>query len=130
MNSSVEELIMTDDLGEVMAKNVHEFFVQEQTKNLIQRLKEYGVNMEYIQEDGADERFYGMTFVLTGTLKSFSRKEAEDIIEKFGGKTAGSVSKKTTYLLAGEDSGSKLTKAQDLGIKIINEIEFMDMIKQ
>ena len=130
MNSSVEELIMTDDLGEVMAKNVHEFFVQEQTKNLIQRLKEYGVNMEYIQEDGADERFYGMTFVLTGTLKSFSRKEAEDIIEKFGGKTAGSVSKKTTYLLAGEDSGSKLTKAQDLGIKIINETEFMDMIKQ
>ena len=130
MNSSVEELIMTDDLGEVMAKNVHEFFAQEQTKNLIQRLKEYGVNMEYIQEDGADERFYGMTFVLTGTLKSFSRKEAEDIIEKFGGKTAGSVSKKTTYLLAGEDSGSKLTKAQDLGIKIINEIEFMDMIKQ
>ena len=130
MNSSVEELIMTDDLGEVMAKNVHEFFAQEQTKNLIQRLKEYGVNMEYIQEDGVDERFYGMTFVLTGTLKSFSRKEAEDIIEKFGGKTAGSVSKKTTYLLAGEDSGSKLTKAQDLGIKIINEIEFMDMIKQ
>ena len=130
MNSSVEELIMTDDLGEVMAKNVHEFFAQEQTKNLIQRLKEYGVNMEYIQEDGADERFYGMTFVLTGTLKSFSRKEAEDIIEKFGGKTAGSVSKKTTYLLAGEDSGSKLTKAQDLGIKIINETEFMDMIKQ
>ena len=130
MNSSVEELIMTDDLGEVMAKNVHEFFAQEQTKNLIQRLKEYGVNMEYMQEDGVDERFYGMTFVLTGALKNYSRKEAEDIIEKFGGKTAGSVSKKTTYLLAGEDSGSKLTKAQDLGIKIINEIEFMDMIKQ
>ena len=130
MNSSVEELIMTDDLGEVMAKNVHEFFAQEQTKNLIQRLKEYGVNMEYMQEDGADERFYGMTFVLTGALKNYSRKEAEDIIEKFGGKTAGSVSKKTTYLLAGEDSGSKLTKAQDLGIKIINETEFMDMIKQ
>ncbi len=129
MNSSIEELVMIDDLGEIMAKSVYEFFAQEQTKNLIQRLKEYGVNMEAIEEEGADERFYGMTFVLTGSLENYSRKEAEDIIEKFGGKTSSSVSKKTTYVLAGEDAGSKLDKAQSLGVTVITENEFMDMIK-
>ena len=129
MNSSIEELIMIDDLGEIMAKSIYEFFAQEQTKNLIQRLKEYGVNMEALKEEGADERFYGMTFVLTGSLENYSRKEAEEIIEKFGGKTSGSVSKKTTYVLAGEDAGSKLDKAQSLGITIITEDEFENMIK-
>ena len=129
MNSSIEELIMIDDLGEIMAKSIYEFFAQEQTKNLIQRLKEYGVNMEVIQEEGTDERFNGMTFVLTGSLENYSRKEAEEIIEKFGGKTSSSVSKKTTYVLAGEDAGSKLDKAQSLGITIITEDEFENMIK-
>ena len=129
MNSSIEELIMIDDLGEIMAKSIYEFFAQEQTKNLIQRLKEYGVNMEALKEEGADERFYGMTFVLTGSLENYSRKEAEEIIEKFGGKTSSSVSKKTTYVLAGEDAGSKLDKAQSLGITIITEDEFENMIK-
>ena len=129
MNSSIEELIMIDDLGEIMAKSIYEFFAQEQTKNLIQRLKEYGVNMEALKEEGTDERFNGMTFVLTGSLENYSRKEAEEIIEKFGGKTSGSVSKKTTYVLAGEDAGSKLDKAQSLGITIITEDEFENMIK-
>ena len=129
MNSSIEELIMIDDLGEIMAKSIYEFFAQEQTKNLIQRLKEYGVNMEALKEEGADERFYGMTFVLTGSLENYSRKEAEEIIEKFGGKTSGSVSKKTTYVLAGEDAGSKLDKAQALGVTVITEDEFKNMIK-
>ena len=79
------------------------------------------------KEEGADERFAGMTFVLTGTLEKYSRDEASEIIEKFGGKTSGTVSKKTTYVLAGEAAGSKLTKAQNLGIKIIKEKEFEEM---
>ena len=81
------------------------------------------------EEEGVDNRFEGMTFVLTGALDSFSRKEAEDIIEKFGGKSSGSVSKKTTYVLSGEDAGSKLTKAQELGVQIITEEQFKEMIK-
>ena len=84
--------------------------------------------MEYIEEEDADDRFSGMTFVLTGTLENYSRKEAEEIIEKFGGKTSGSVSKKTTYVLAGENSGSKLEKAQALEVKVISEAEFTEML--
>lgn len=129
MNSSKEELLSLNDLGDVMAENIFEFFAQEQTKNLIQRLKENGVNMESLETDGADDRFSGMTFVLTGALDNYSRKEAEEIIEKFGGKTSGSVSKKTTYVLAGEDSGSKLDKANQLGVTVISETEFEEMIK-
>ena len=81
------------------------------------------------KEEGVDERFAGQTFVLTGTLEKYSRDEASEIIEKFGGKTSGTVSKKTAYVLAGESAGSKLTKAQNLGIKIITEQEFEEMIK-
>ena len=128
MNSSIEDLIQLDDVGEIMAKNIYEFFEEEQTQNLLQRLKESGVNMEYIREDGADDRFKGMTFVLTGTLENYSRKEAEELIEKFGGKTSSSVSKKTTYVLAGENSGSKLDKAQSLGVAVISEAEFAEML--
>jgi DNA ligase (NAD+) len=83
--------------------------------------------MEAIQEENADERFSGMTFVLTGSLEGYSRKEAEDIIEKFGGKASGSVSKKTTYVIAGESAGSKLDKANKLGVKVITETEFKKM---
>jgi DNA ligase (NAD+) len=85
--------------------------------------------MQMLQEEGADNRFEGMTFVLTGALDGYSRKEAEDIIEKFGGKTSSSVSKKTTYVLAGEASGSKLDKATKLGVAIITEAEFNEMVK-
>ena len=85
--------------------------------------------MESLQQDNTDNRFEGMTFVLTGALEEFTRDEASDIIEKFGGKTSGSVSKKTTYVLAGEDAGSKLTKAQSLGVTIISEADFKEMIK-
>ncbi len=129
MDATYEELIGIDDMGEIMAKSVVEFFSQEQTKDLISRLKGYGVNMNYIEEEGADDRFSGKTFVLTGALEKFSRKEAEDIIEKFGGKASSSVSKKTDYVLAGEDAGSKLRKAQELGIKVISENDFAEMIK-
>lgn len=80
------------------------------------------------EEYASDSRFEGMTFVLTGTLPGYSRKEASDIIESFGGKTSSSVSKKTTYVLAGEEAGSKLTKAENIGVKIINEEEFKQMI--
>ena len=85
--------------------------------------------MEYFAEDGADERFYGKTFVLTGSLEGYTREEASSIIEKFGGKTSNSVSRKTSYVLAGEEAGSKLTKAQALGVTIINEFQFEEMIK-
>ena len=128
-NASLESLIEIDDMGYIMAESVFEFFAQEQTKDLILKLKDAGVNMETNSEVGQDLRFDGMVFVLTGGLENYSRKEAEEIIEKFGGKTSSSVSKKTTYVLAGEDSGSKLVKAQQLGVSIINEDEFINMIK-
>ena len=128
-DASVESLLQIDDMGEIMAESVHEFFSQEQTKDLIGKLKSYGVNMKIEETSLVDNRFEGMIFVLTGGLENYSRKEAEDIIESFGGKTSSSVSKKTTYVLAGEDGGSKLTKAQSLGITIINENEFIEMIK-
>ena len=98
--------------------------------DIISKLKAAGVNMEVIEEEGADERFYGKTFVLTGSLEEFTRDEASALIEKFGGKTSSSVSKKTTYVLAGSDVGSKLDKAQALGVTVINEEEFKEMIKE
>ena len=85
--------------------------------------------MEDESKENEDNRFEGLTFVLTGSLESFTRDEAGNIIEEFGGKVSGSVSKKTSYVLAGEDAGSKLTKAQSLGVKVISEEEFKDMIK-
>ncbi len=129
MEASLESLNAVDDMGEIMAESVFEFFAQPQTKDLVARLKNYGINMEALEEESTDLRFDGKIFVLTGSLDSFSRKEAEEIIEKFGGKTSGSVSKKTSFVLAGEDSGSKLTKARELGIRVITEDEFKDMIK-
>lgn len=129
MNATYEELYMKEEIGKIIAKSITDFFKEEQTIDLINKLKEYGVNMEAIKEEGADERFAGLTFVLTGTLEKYSRDEAQEIIEKLGGKTSGSVSKKTSYVLAGESAGSKLTKAQELGVKIISENEFEEMIK-
>ena len=128
-NASFESLALTDDVGEITANNIIEFFAQEQTKDIIERLKNLGVNMESLQEENIDNRFEGKNFVLTGALEKYSRKEAEDLIEKYGGKTSSSVSKKTSYVLAGEDAGSKLTKAQELGVVIITEKEFEDMVK-
>ena len=128
MNASFEELSMQDDVGEITANSIYEFFNQEQTIDLIEKLKQSGVNMESLDQGSSDNRFEGMTFVLTGALEEFTRDQASDIIEKFGGKTSGSVSKKTTYVLAGEDAGSKLTKAQSLGVAVISEAEFKEMI--
>ena len=128
-NASIEDLSQVDEVGPIVANSINEFFSQEQTKDLLKRLKDAGVNMERQKEENEDDRFSGKTFVLTGSLEKYSREEASNIIEKFGGKTSSSVSKKTTYLLAGEDAGSKLTKAQSLGVQIISENEFEEMCK-
>ena len=127
-NASYDELSEINDIGEVMANSIREFFLQNQTIDLIKKLKDAGVNTKAIIEESMDNRLEGKTFVLTGSLEKYTRKEAEDIIEKFGGKTSSTVSKKTDYVLAGEEAGSKLTKAQNLGVNIISEKEFEDII--
>ena len=129
MNASFEELSMIDDVGPIVSNSIREFFQEEQTSDLIKKLKEAGVNMNSLEEESEDNRFEGKTFVLTGSLEDFTRSEASEIIERLGGKTSGTVSKKTDYVLAGEDAGSKLTKAQNLGITVISETEFKEMIK-
>jgi len=121
-------LTFVEEIGKITANSVREFFLQDQTKDLIKKLKAAGVNMTLQEDDDADNRFLGMTFVLTGALEKYTRDVAGEIIEKFGGKVSTSVSKKTSYVLAGEDAGSKLTKAQSLGIAIISEAEFEKMI--
>lgn len=129
MSASKESINNIDGFGDVMAESVVNYFSLEQTKELIKKLRECGVNMtsDKTQSSGNDARFAGKTFVLTGTLPTYTRNEAAEIIEKFGGKVSSSVSKKTSYVLAGEDAGSKLTKAQNLGVSIINEKQFIDM---
>lgn len=129
MEASYESLCVREEVGKIIAKSVYNFFREEQTIDLIRKLQEYGVNMQAEVNDDIDDRFAGQIFVLTGTLEKYSRDEASEIIEKYGGKTSGTVSRKTTYVLAGESAGSKLTKAQELGIKIITEQEFEEMIK-
>ena len=96
---------------------------------MIEKLKQAGVNLESLEEDIQDDRFAGKTFVLTGSLEKYTRGEATNLIEKFGGKTSSSVSKKTDYVLAGEEAGSKLTKAQNLGVTILTEAEFEELVK-
>ena len=127
--ASLEDLTFVEDIGDITANSVKEFFIQNQTKDLIQKLKLAGVNMEQIEDKDEDNRFLDKTFVLTGALSKYTREEATKIIEKFGGKTSSSVSKKTSYVLAGEDAGGKLSKAQSLGVRIITEQEFEEMIK-
>lgn len=129
MNATFDELSQINDIGEVMANSIREFFLQDQTIDLINKLKAANVNMKAIEEENLDNRFEGKVFVLTGSLEKFTRKQAEDLIEKFGGKTSSSVSKKTNYVLAGEEAGSKLTKAQSLGVTVISEDEFIEMTK-
>ena len=128
MNASVDDILQIDGFGKIMAESVVEFFSSDSTKELIEKLKEAGVNMKSTNVV-EDTRFSGMTFVLTGTLPTLKRAEASKIIEFFGGKTSSSVSKKTTYVLAGEEAGSKLDKANKLGVQVISEEEFKEMIK-
>ena len=128
ISATKDEILNIDGFGEIMADSVVDFFSFEQTRNMIEDLKLSGLNME-CQREIKDNRFEGMTFVLTGTLSTYGRKEAQEIIESFGGKASSSVSKKTTYVLAGEAAGSKLKKATDLGVTIIIEEQFAEMIK-
>lgn len=130
MNATLEDLSNQNDVGEITAKSIYEFFRQEQTIDLINKLKAAGVNTILLEEETLDNRFEGKTFVLTGTLEKYTRDEASDIIEKFGGKTSSSVSKKTSYVLAGQEAGSKLIKAQNLGVEIITEQQFEEMVKE
>ena len=128
MNASIEDFEAIEGFGGILAESAAEFFYLEESKNMIERLKNYGLNMKSLKEI-QDDRFQGRTFVLTGTLPTYSRKEASDIIEKFGGKVSSSVSKKTSFVLAGEEAGSKLDKANTLGVPVIDEIQFNEMIK-
>ena len=125
--ADTDEVCRIDGFGEIMAQSVTAFFALEPSRRLVERLAACGVNMT-AQQTRTDARFAGMTFVLTGTLPTLTRSEATAMIESHGGKTAGSVSKKTSVVLAGEDAGSKLTKAQQLGIRIIDEDEFRAML--
>jgi len=126
--ATYEELRMIEDVGEITANTIYEFFRQDQTIDLINKLKQANVNMKAEIQENEDGKFAEKTFVLTGSLEHYSREEASEIIEKMGGKTSSSVSKKTDYVLAGEDAGSKLKKAQELGITIISEEEFITML--
>ncbi len=128
VNASVEEILEIDGFGEIMAESVSEFFKNEKSRSLIASLKDAGVNMNSLSVI-TDSRFSGKTFVLTGTLDSLTRAQASKIIEGFGGKTSSSVSKKTSYVLAGDAAGSKLEKANALGVEVISEAQFQEMIK-
>ena len=127
-NATLEELTAVDDIGEITARNILDWMASPQSRHLIDRLREASVNMT-AAEQGSDRRFEGMTFVLTGTLEKFTRDEASEMIETRGGKSSGSVSKKTTYVVAGEAAGSKLRKAQELGIPVLTEEEFLELLK-
>ena len=128
MAASVEELTEVPDVGAVTAKNIADWFASAQSQHMVERLRQAGVNFESKREI-TDTRFAGMTFVLTGALSKFTREEATEKIELFGGKASGSVSKKTTYVVVGENAGSKERKARELGIPILTEDDFLEMIK-
>ncbi len=128
-NATVEELISIEDIGQIMAESIKDYFTNPKNLELIEKLKSYGINpiSNYIQKDNLP--LAGLTIVVTGTLETMSRDEANSLIEENGGKASSSVSKKTSYVLAGRDAGSKLTKAQSLGVPVISENEFKNMIK-
>lgn len=128
MEATTEQLTLIPDVGAVTAEFITDWFSQEQSQNMVERLRSAGVNFES-RQTLSDTRFAGMTFVLTGTLSRFTRDEATRLIESFGGKTAGSVSKKTKYVVVGENAGSKEKKARELGVSILSEDEFLDMVK-
>lgn len=129
MQADMESLQQVADVGEVTALCIRNYFQDENNCKIIERLKEAGVNMEMAESGSEDGRFDGLTFVITGTLPTMDRKAAAALIEAHGGKVSGSVSKKTNYLLAGENAGSKLTKANDLGVSVISEAELQEMLK-
>ena len=128
MNATLEELTEVPDVGEVTARNIADWFAQPQSQHMIERLREAGVNFDS-KRVITDARFAGKTFVLTGALSKFTREEATEKIELLGGKASGSVSKKTSFVVVGENAGSKERKARELGIPILTEDEFLEMIQ-
>lgn len=124
--ASLEELTAVNDIGEVSAGCIRSFFDDPKNKDILRRLREYGLNMESKEQAGGGV-FEGLTFVITGTLPNMERKEATALVEARGGKVTGSVSKKTSYLLAGENAGSKLSKARELGIPVLDEAQFLEL---
>lgn len=133
--ASKEELIAINEIGNKMADSIVSFFEQEEARELIEELRNADVNMEYkgpkpISASGSDSIFAGKTIVLTGKLEHLTRNEAKEKIEALGGNVAGSVSKKTHLVIAGEDAGSKLTKAQELGIEVWDEERLLEELKK
>ncbi len=129
LSAEKEDIASIEGFGEIMAESVYTAFREPHRIELIERLKTAGVNMVYTSKQSGDNRFEGKTFVLTGTLPTMKRDEAKKLIESFGGKVSGSVSKKTSYVVAGEEAGSKLVKAQELGIEILSEEELLSRTK-
>ena len=128
-NASFEDLVVIPDIGETIAQSIIDYFQDNHNSSIVDELKDLGLNMKYLGEKiEYNENFAGKTFVLTGSLELFTREEAENIIEKLGGKTSSSVSKKTYAVIVGKDPGSKYQKAQELGIKILTEEDFRDII--
>ena len=128
MKATEEELTSLDDVGGIVASSITEFFADAENLAFVRALLAAGVSPQIHREEAAGDLFAGMTFVLTGTLPTLSRAQAEEIIRKNGGKAAGSVSKKTSVVLAGESAGSKLEKAQKLGVRIMDEAEFLSLV--
>ncbi|MPM46313.1 DNA ligase A [bioreactor metagenome] len=127
-HASLEELTAIDDVGGITARFILDWLASPQSQDLLKKLRQAGVNMT-CTEQAVDNRFAGKTFVLTGTLTRFDRKTAEAMIESRGGKASGSVSKKTSYVVAGDAAGSKLQKAQELGVPVLTEDEFAKMLE-
>ena len=130
MGASEQELVDVEDVGGIVAASITEYFSDEENRRFVNRLLEAGVRPQMHAQQDAGTLFEGMTFVLTGTLPTLSRAQAQEMIRKNGGKATGSVSKKTSIVLAGESAGSKLDKARELGVRIIDEAQFLQMIEQ
>ena len=127
-NADIEQLAQVDGIGEIIAQSIYEYFHNENNLKILEELKSLGINPSAKAKPKSD-KLSGKTFVLTGTLENMTRDEASDIIKSHGGKTSSSVSKKTDFVLAGANAGSKLDKAQNLGVIILTENDFLEMIK-
>ena len=130
MGATEQELVDIEDVGEIVASSITEYFADEENRRFVNRLLEAGVHPQMHMQEDAGTLFEGLTFVLTGTLPTLSRAQAQEMIRKNGGKATGSVSKKTSIVLAGESAGSKLDKARELGVTIIDEAQFLLMIER
>lgn len=130
MGATEQELVDIEDVGEIVASSITEYFADEENRRFVNRLLEAGVHPQMHMQEDAGTLFEGLTFVLTGTLPTLSRAQAQEMIRKNGGKATESVSKKTSIVLAGESAGNKLDKARELGVTIIDEDQFLRMIEQ